>query len=352
MSMKRAFRSMWPRTALRHFLYGVILWGAPWLMDPVAQAQDSSATDSTVLNSTGLNSTGLNSTAQNSTAQQTELQLVERVVGLVNERPIWLSQLRLRAFPFVRQMAQASSGYNTNMGQLESAYRRMLEQMVNEALIDQAAREEGISVTEPEVDRAIQNVRVQSGLDDPTFWNTVRAQGFTHTQYRQDVRKQLVRLKLFNLRVRSRINVSDSELQERYRTTYGNGDPVDCYLVSMVLVGSTDPTEVEPMTRALTVENFMDHGAVDLGRVCPKDLSPNLRRAVEASEVGQVSLPAQGPNGTYFFLLRERTPSASAPRFDDVRDQIQEELVAEAMSRQEGLFLKELRESALIELRL
>ena len=59
-------------------------------------------------------------------------------------------------------------------------------------------------------------MRRQSGLEENRFWEAVREQGFTDKQYREDVRKQLLRLKVINQRVRSRVNISEETVRETY----------------------------------------------------------------------------------------------------------------------------------------
>ena len=87
--------------------------------------------------------------------------------------------------------------------------------MIDEELIQQSARDLQLRVTNADVDRAIDNVRTQSGLSEDEFWDAVRAQGFAEAQYRGDVRRQLLRLKVLNNRARSRINVTEEDVKEK-----------------------------------------------------------------------------------------------------------------------------------------
>lgn len=287
-------------------------------------------------------------------------QVIERVVAVVNEDAIWLSELRRRAVPFLdRALAAGEAPQQTALQQL---YGEMLNQLVDEALIQQAAAEMQVRVTSEDVERAIDNVRRQSGLADDEFWNAVRSQGFTERQYRDDVRRQLLRLKVLNTRARGRVNITEEDVRQHYEQTVRQANRNSCAQVSLIKLdvpAGASATEVAAargrateLRRRLTPANFAQQGGIDLGEVCG-GLRPEVQQALAGLSAGQISEPVTSQGSIYILHLRDRVAGGSnVPAYDEVKQDLYRRMVEEAMARQERIFLDELRREAIVDRRL
>lgn len=292
-------------------------------------------------------------------------EVIERVVAVVNDDAIFLSELRRRAAPFLEQVL-SGAGEGERQQRIDKLYDQFLRELVDDQLIEQAARKLSIAVSSSEVDQAIENVRSQNNLSSEKFWEAVKGQGFTEKQYRADVRKQLLRLKVTNQRVRSRVNVNDATVKEEYEDRVRKArrrQRFHAAHVFMALPQTASATEVSEALKkaatlrgALTAENFdtmmASHGGGDLGWLDQGDLPEALENALLNLEPGQISVPVRGPSGIHIFQLRERqTGGAKFPAFEEAKENIYRELLDRAMARQQELFLVELRRSAVIEVR-
>jgi peptidyl-prolyl cis-trans isomerase SurA len=209
-------------------------------------------------------------------------------------------------------------------------------------------------------------VRQQNSLTADKFWEAVKGQGFTEKQYRADVRKQLLRLKVTNQRVRSRINVNDDTVREEYEDRVRKArrrQRFHAAHVFMPLQPTASATEVTEAVRSatelrakLTADNFdaamTERGGGDLGWLDQGDLPEPLENALLNLEPSQISQPVRGPSGVHIFILRERqSGGAQLPTFAEAKENIYRDLLDRAMARQQELFLGELRRAAVIELR-
>ncbi|HKU38467.1 MAG TPA: SurA N-terminal domain-containing protein [Polyangiales bacterium] len=291
--------------------------------------------------------------------------VIERVVAVVNDDAIFLSELRRRAAPFLEQVLSGASEAERKT-RVDKLYEQFLRELVDEQLIEQTARKLNITVSSTEVDQAIDNVRQQNNLTAEKFWEAVKGQGFTEKQYRTDVRKQLLRLKVTNQRVRSRINVNDDTVREEYEDRVRKArrrQRFHAAHVFMPLQPTASATEVsEAMHTAselrakLTVENFDktmgERGGGDLGWLDQGDLPEPLENALLNLEPSQISPPVRGPSGVHIFILRERqSGGAQLPTFEEAKENIYRDLLDRAMARQQEIFLGELRRAAVIEIR-
>jgi peptidyl-prolyl cis-trans isomerase SurA len=284
---------------------------------------------------------------------------------VVNDEAILLSDLRRRAAPYLQQVLADAESQIERTKRIKQLYSQILGSLVDEQLVQQIARKMHISVSTNEVAAAIDNVMRQNNLSEDQFWQAVRSQGFTEKQYKADVRKQLLRLKVINQRVRARVNITEDTVRETYEDRVRTARRSQRFRAAHVfrpLPSSASATEVaEAMRQArelrgkLTADNFDEHtadGGGDLGWLDQGDLPDVLEEALLGLDAGQVSQPVRGPAGIHIFLLRERQAGdATIPSYEDARAQIQRELMDKAMQRQEELFITGLRRDAIIDIR-
>jgi peptidyl-prolyl cis-trans isomerase SurA len=278
-----------------------------------------------------------------------------------------LSDLRRRAAPFLEAVVANARTPEERTETTRQLYRQLIEQLVNEELVEQTARKMQITVTSLEIDQAIDNVRVQNNLTDEQFWQAVGEQGFNRKQYREDVRKQLLRLKVTNQKVRARVNISEQVVRETYDDRLRQARRTQRFRASHVFLAlpedasATDVAarmrEAQAIGEKLTPETFDaaadQHGGGDLGWLDQGDLPAVLEEALLDLNEQQVSAPVRGSSGIHLFLVRERQEGKSGLAvYDEARAQIHRELLDKAMQRQEELFLKGLRRDAVIVLRL
>ena len=291
-------------------------------------------------------------------------EVIERVVAVVNGDPLLLSELRTRAAPFLARVMQAPEIQRMQL--MQQLYGDLLTQLIDERLLEQEARKLSISITSVDVERAIQNVQRQSGLKDAEFWEAVRGQGFQPEHYKADVRRQLVRLKVINQKVRARINITEDDVHRRYDDQLRVARKSATFNVSHVFMQVEGDsvtklaqvrTEADELKTKLTPANFdeamREHGGGDLGWISQGDLPEVLASTLIGLEPGKISEPVRGPGGIHIFLLKERKEGeAVVGSYDQVKQTIFSELLDKAMARQEAAFLEELRKQSLITRRL
>jgi len=295
------------------------------------------------------------------TASTASADVIERVVATVNNEAIFLSDLRKRAVPFLPQVAEASTE-TERMSRLKELYDELLTYLVDEQLIRQLATSSGVRVTDADVDNAIENLRMQNNMTEEQFQQALDAQGFTTAQYRQDLKRQLVRLKVMNERVRSRVNVTEEEVRARYeQRARGEGNELRFQVSNLVVpVGkgasaiqvAAKRQEAETLRALLTPENFearaAQMGGGDLGWLSQGDLPEDLERALMPLSAGEISSPVRGNAGFHIFFLRDRQVGTDFPSYEEMKQELYREMLDTAMQRQEKIFLEEMRRKAVI----
>ena len=293
--------------------------------------------------------------------QAASADVVERVVATVNNDAIFLSDLRSRAVPFLPQIAEAPTE-TERMARLKELYDELLTFLIDEKLIRQLARESGIRVTDADVDSAIENLRLQNNLTEEQFAQALEQQGFTETQYRTDLKRQLLRLKVMNQRVRSRVNITEEEVRARYEEkARATGNEIRLKVVHILLPVEEDSTatavaavrqEAADLRTELTPESFRaradELGGGDLGWLSPGDLPSELEQSLSRLQAGEISQPIRGSTGFHIFFVEDRQVGSNFPTFDEMKQGLYRDMLDSAMQKQEKVFLDEVRRKAVI----
>lgn len=291
--------------------------------------------------------------------------LVDRIVAVVNESVITLSELEAAAAPYLPQ--------NDTDEKKSALYRDVLDQLIAEQLISQQVTEAKIEVGEDEVDRAMKDISRQNKISEEDLRQAIVSRGMSMSQYREDLKRQLVRLKIIDLKVRSRVVISDAEVKAEYDRSAGlepRDELVNIRHLFFRWGESPDPTERARVlktahaarTRVLKGEDFaavakeVSEGPTaasggDLGEVSAKGLLPELARGIQKLEVNQVSDPIETTNGVHVVRVESRK-TKEPPSFAETRSQIYQRLYQQEVERQVRAWVEELRAQGAIEIRL
>ncbi|MBX3275411.1 MAG: SurA N-terminal domain-containing protein [Sandaracinaceae bacterium] len=129
----------------------------------------------------------------------------DRVVAVVNGRPIFLSLLRRRA-----------------LGRTDPGDELLtLEQIIDEELLLEAADRMQIAATPEEIEQAIRNVRERAGMTEEELWQAAAAQGLSPEEYRFDLSRYLRRLRF----VRAHVSVTEDDVRAHYDRELAAGGP-------------------------------------------------------------------------------------------------------------------------------
>ncbi len=301
-------------------------------------------------------------------ANTSRADVIERVAAVVNDDAVFLSEVRQKAAPYVARAMSAPTEAQ-RMAAIEQIYTQVLDHLIDQRLVEQAADEADIVVSDADVDRAIQTVREQAGLSEADFWAAVAEQGFgNETEYRTDIRAQLLHFRVLNERMGSRINITEEDVRRRYDEQLAQARRrarFDAAQIMVPLTPTASPAQVARAQREAEGIRGEIHDQADFERAFETydgrelrgleqgDLDPDLEEALLALEPGQVSQVVRGTRGFFVFLLRNRQlASAEIEPYDAVRMEIYNEMRQAAMQHQEETMIEELRRDAAIERRL
>jgi peptidyl-prolyl cis-trans isomerase SurA len=299
--------------------------------------------------------------------------VVERIVAIVGERAILLSDLRERAQPFLGQIhQQVPQGAQRNAA-ISQLYKGLLQKMVDEEIEQKAAVQAKVTVTPREVDEALQRVAAQNGVTVDKLLSEARRSGLDDTAYRDELRRQLLQTKLINVRLQGRIRVTEEDLLKAYRTIVLEEREKLAYRAAWLVVSvrsGLTPAEArarrafaERITRdaergdfsALVQVHSDDESTKASGGVLPytqlEQTPPQLRRVFSNLEVGRVAGPLPVPGGYAIVKMLEREES-QLPDYQEAKEELAQRVYLEKMTQARRTWLDSLRRQQHVEVRL
>jgi len=299
--------------------------------------------------------------------------VIERVVAVVGERAILLSDLRGRAQPFLVQIVtQVPTGAQRNAA-ISQLYKGLIEKLVDEELEQRAAIQAKVAVTPREIEEALQRVAQQNQVSVERLFAEAKRTGLDEPAYREELRRQLLQTKLINVRLQGRIRVSDDDLRSAYQKLVMEEREKLGFRVAWVLVGvkpGASPKDIAARRRvaedvsagaqgtdfaALAARYSDDAATRATGGVLPAahltELAPQLRRVVSSLDVGATSAVIAVPSGYAVLKLLEREES-SLPTFDEARSELAQRVYLEKMTQARRSWLDNLRRQQHVEVRL
>lgn len=242
---------------------------------------------------------------------------------------------------------------------------RVLDDLIDVALIRAEAERFEIGVTEEDVERALPNIAAQYGLTVQELRKQVEASGEYESwaEYREDIKDQILQYKV--PQYLATWSVSEAQVREHYRKmTRDESAKVEVEHFTFTADSTESQDRDRAFARAQIVARRLRAGegpaAVaksigydrELERTIGRgDVAPALEDAVFAAKEGGVVGPLGSGQGYVVFRVVHHQASA-AIGYEQAKDRIREQLEQEAFFKAEQEMRRQLRAKAHIDIRL
>jgi peptidyl-prolyl cis-trans isomerase SurA len=296
-----------------------------------------------------------------------QAEVVDSIVAIINEDIILRSELNQRMAPMVEVLKQKNYTSEQKESILEKQRKRMLEQMIYTKLADQQARRYNIEISEQEVTATIEQIKTVNKMTDESMRRMLELDGMTYEDYRAKVREKLLRTRLVNLEVKSKIVITDEDVKAYYDAHIQRYMGKTKFRLRHILLKVPEMASEEEQAEVLQRANelhkrlkageafaelaktFSDAASAGQGGVLGMFelnlLTRPIQAAIQDLRAGQFSKVVETEQGYQIFLVDEIVNSGGTT-LDEARPEIQEKLYAEDVDVKYRNWLKALRESA------
>jgi peptidyl-prolyl cis-trans isomerase SurA len=297
--------------------------------------------------------------------------VVEKIAALVGDDIILQSEVEERAAPLLAEIASIANPAEREV-RASAIRREVLERLVQDQLLAQQATELKLTVSGDEIDRAIAQIKRDYGLNDAQLREELSKQGLTMSAYRINTKKEILKYRVLNIAVGSKINVGDSEVQSYYDRHMKSANvqvrashifiaiPEDAdnatvlereKLAKSLLVRVQQGEDFAKLAREYSEDSGTRNEGGDLGFIGRDILPKPLEELLFSMRVGEVRGPVRADRGFHVIKLVAKRTKEAKP-FAEVQDEIRVRLRQREMERQTKIYLGELRKKILVDIRL
>jgi len=230
------------------------------------------------------------------------------------------------------------------------ASRQTLNQMVQQALIDQYGKDAHVDVTVTDVDK--KEAEVKAKYPPGQFDQILIQQGLTETDVQNILRQQII----LERAVAPQIHITDAEVKAYFAQHHAQFDTPERIRARHILVA--DPKTADTIEAKLknggnfadlakqysTDPSSKDKGG-ELGFFGRGTMVPAFQNAAFAMKPGQISAPVHSPFGYHIIQVEEVQPAKPAT-LASAHDQIVQQLTQQQQAQQIPVFLQQLRAKA------
>lgn len=149
-----------------------------------------------------------------------QAQLIDGVAAIVDKEVILLSELNTTATLTLERLERQGDG-PIPPDVVRQVYHEALQSLIDSKLIELHAKRFDLAASDEEIDFAVDSIAQDEGVTAAQVYGAAAEQGLARADYRRELSRQITRMKVISGSVRTRITVSDAEIQalfdERYR---------------------------------------------------------------------------------------------------------------------------------------
>ena len=225
--------------------------------------------------------------------------VLDRVVAVVNDEALTLSEIQEEGQPVVRKIFQDFVGPERER-RLEDAQKRLLDDLIDRRLIYQVAKREGMLPSEAEVNGAIEELKRNNKVtDDAQFRAMLKSEGLTLEQVRRTVGERLAIGRLLARQIRSAIIINEDEMVKYYQANQEKFQRVPQAEIRHIL---------------FLVPPGVDDAAV---RARAEEARAKIEAGADFAKIGEQYSPSSGASGDEVMTVHrgELAPEIEAPAF-------------------------------------
>lgn len=293
--------------------------------------------------------------------------LLDRVVAVVNQEVItWSDLYKAMEFEASDKMQELSPDEKRRIFKENEGI--FLDSLIDVKLQLQAAKQAGIEATREDVNDAISEIKKKYSIDDPTFKESLKKEGFTVDEYKKKLEEQIMLSRIVAQQVKTKIVVSDKDLEKYmienkvfladgegykirqifFKKPVGNDRKIVEEKAGEILVQLKAGDDFASLAQKYSEDPSRKTGG-DLGFIKKSQMAKEFLDVVSQMKVGDVSQPFWTDRGLHIIKLEDKTEKQSEV---ELKESIRNKLLEKQFSEKYKGWVRGLRENAYIEIRL
>lgn len=254
--------------------------------------------------------------------QAADIVELDRIVAIVDQNVITEQELEGRILTVTAQLKKQG----TELPPEDILRKQILERLITDALQLQYAAQTGLKVDDNQLDKTIERIAEQNQMSLTEFSDALNSDGISMRKFRADIRNEITIARLREREVESRVNVSESEIDNFLTTQASNtAENQDEFEISHILIRTPEegsPEEIQKIKAKVDeavnalqagtsfakvsasfsdAPNALEGGS--LGWKSSTQIPTLFLDALKTMQTGDISAPLRSPNGFHILKL-------------------------------------------------
>ena len=295
-------------------------------------------------------------------------EVVDRIVAVINEDIITLSELNQFAKPYADKIKTLGYPLEKERKMLFKMRDDILSQLIDQKLTDQEIKRFKISVSEKEIDATVERIKEINYYTDEELRQALVRQGLNMEEYRKSIKEQILRAKLVNREIKSKVVITKQDVKSYYEAHSDKYRGEKKYRLQNIIM------KVPPFTdeaKKFSIQKRMQavlaklkagqpfeemaksysesSGSSELGLFTINELSPQLQEAIKGLGAGEFTSVLDTDYGYQIFYISE-VVDRPGKSLEEVTAEIEEKLFREIVDKKFRSWLDDLHKKSHIKI--
>jgi len=305
-------------------------------------------------------------------------EIIDSSVAVVNQDVITRSDVNKIGKAIFRRIIEEAPVEQQEQA-LQEARKKIITQLIENKLLTQRAAALNISVTPEEINHAQNQVIQRNNFTNEEFRDELQKMGLSQEQYHETLREQILRSKLINYEVRSKVAVPDEEIERYFEEQYSKQTKAEKYYVLQLGISWADisqPSELSAAKKKARNQIEIAHSLAkkgqdfktvarkysnlasatdggDLGLFEKNEMAAYMRDTITTLQPGEISPIIERPDRYIFFKLLEHKQNSnnSTETLDEnIKEEIRNILYKQEAEKRYKTWLDKIRNEAYIKI--
>ncbi len=298
--------------------------------------------------------------------------VVDRIVAVVNQEIITFSEIEKWSRPLQAEIQ--TEDRLERRERLQEVFRKILDKIIEEKLIEQEARKSGIKVTSKEIEVAVEDVKQKNKINQEGLEKALAMEGLTLEAFKKDLERRILHAKFVHSAVKVEQKAGEKELIGFFQNNLNHYRANESYRPAHILFlipHDATPEQIRGIRKKsqkvlerikegadftkMAMEYSEDTSSRkeggDLGYFRKGELLPALEKEAIRLQVGEVSGLIRTELGFHILKLLDRK-GGEPPPFEEIKEKVQADYYEKELEKALQQFLGKLKEKSVIEIKL
>jgi len=286
--------------------------------------------------------------------------LVDKIVAIVNDETKTISDLKdFKKLIEARKPKMDPEEYK----EVTSSDKKLLNLMVDETLLRQYAKEQGLVPTKDELDEYIRGRMKELGINQKELEKQLAGVNQTVDSFKEELKMEQIKARVFEKELKKKISVSEEDYKTFFKKEFHEDMNILEYNIQHIVIGSEDlaktvykkikdGADFKEMAKEYSEDKVSGANGGDIGFVSAEGLIPELSKTIKNMSPGDIKGPIRipGTKGKQEFQIIKLSQQRNVqnPEYVKNKENIERTLIEKQFRRQLALFIDGLKDDAYV----